>query len=89
MQGCYMAFWLRMESLATLETLTDEARFQNSIPAEPLPGKLLLCHTAMMHRHCFRVLLYVCLGHGWALTRVLHDYLALERVPCHHSNSQR
>ena len=39
-----------MESLATLETLTDEARFENSIPAETLPGKLLLCHTGP-HRH--------------------------------------
>ena len=63
------------ESMATLETLEDEARFENNlIPAESLPGKLLLCHTAMMHRHCFRVLQFVRLGHGLgnAIARVLH-----------------
>ena len=58
-QGCYMTICRRNESLATLETIKDEARFENSIPAKPLPGKLLLCHTAMMHRHCFGVLQYV------------------------------
>ena len=63
------------ESLATLETLKDESRFENSIPAKTLLGKIVLCHTAMMHHQCFGVLQYVCLGHGWGNTRVLHDYL--------------
>ena len=81
---CYMTIYRRNESLATLETLVDEARrFKNSIPDEPLPGKLLLCHTTMMHLCCFRMLQYVCLGHGWGNTRLLHDYLPQERVSCH------
>ena len=82
-QGCYMTICRTNESLATLETLKDEARFDNSIPAESLPGKLLLCHTAMMHHHCFGVLQYVCWGHGWGNARVLHDYLPYERVSGH------
>src|SRR5210317_579059 len=63
------------ESPATLETLRDEARFEKSIPAATLPGHLLVCHTLMMDCHCFCVLLYVCLGHGWALTRVVLDII--------------
>ena len=82
-QGCYMTICHSNESLATLETLKDEARSENSIPAEPLPGQLLLYHTAMMHHHCFRVLQYVCLGHGWGNARVLHDYLWYVRVSGH------
>ncbi len=34
------------------------------------------------------MLLYVCLGHGWALTRVLHDYSSQEGVSCNSQNSQ-
>ena len=45
---CYMTICCRNESLATLETLKNEARFENSIPAKPLPGNLLLCHTTMV-----------------------------------------
>ena len=83
-QGCYMTICRRNESLATLETLKDEARFENLIPpADPLPGKLLLCHTMVMHLCCFRVLQYVSLAHGWGNTRLLHDYLPQERVSCH------
>ena len=82
-QDCYMTICRSNESLASLETLKDEARFENSIPAEPLPGKLLLCHTTMMHHQCCGVLQYVCLGHGWGTTRVLHDNLPQERVSGH------
>ena len=82
-QECYMTIWPSMESLATLETVTDEARFDISIPAETLLGKLLLCHTAMRHCQCFRVVQYVCLGHGWGEARVLHDNLAQHGVSCH------
>ena len=78
-----MTIWRWNESLATLETLVGQARSEKSIPAKTLPGKILVCHTLMMDCHCFRVLLYVCLGHGWDVTRVLHDNLALERVPSH------
>ena len=75
-QGCNVTICRRNESLATLETLKDEARFENSIPAATLVlGKLLLCHTAVMHGHCFRVLQYVCLGHEWGNTRLQRDYL--------------
>ena len=86
---CYMTICRRNESLATLETLKDEARFENSIPAEPLPGKLMLCHTTMMYHQCFRVVQYVILGHGWGNPRLLHDYLPQERVSCHTWHSQR
>ena len=52
-QGCYMTICRRNESLATLVTLKDEARFENLIEAKPLLGKLLSCHTVIMHSHCF------------------------------------
>ena len=74
-QGCYMTICRSNESLATLETLKDEARSENSILAKRLQVKRLLCHTTMMHHHCFRVLQYVGLGHKGGNTRVLHDYL--------------
>ena len=74
-QGCYMTICRSNESLATLGTLKDQARFEKSIPAKTLPGKLLFCHTAMMHHHCFRVLQYVSLGHEWGNARVQRDYL--------------
>ena len=66
-----------------LNTLRGEARFENSIAAATLLGLVLLCHYVVMDFHCFRVLLYDCLGHGWDVTRVLPDNLALERVPGH------
>ena len=41
-QGCYMTICRSNESLATLETLEDELRFENSIPAKTLLGKIVL-----------------------------------------------
>ena len=66
----------------------SELRFENSIPTSTPPDKLLPRHYVMMDCHWFWVLLYVCLGHGWALTRVLHDYSSQEGVPCHSWKSQ-
>ena len=79
-QWCYMTISRWKESHATLETPRGAARFQNPTAITSLPVKILLCHTKMMDFHCFRVLLYVSLGHEWALAMVLHDYLALEPV---------
>ena len=38
-QGCYMTICCSNESLTTLETLVDEARLENSIPAKPFLGQ--------------------------------------------------
>ena len=63
-----------------LETLRGATRFENPTAITSLPGKILLCHTKMMDCHCCGVLLYVCLGHGWALAMVLPDNFTLEGV---------
>ena len=55
---------LSMESLATLETLTNKARFEKSIAASTtFPGKLLLCHTKLMD--CLLLSVIVCLFGPW------------------------
>ena len=81
-QWCYMTISRWKESHATLETLPGATRFENSTAITSLPAKMLLRHTKMMDIHCFGVLLYVGLGHGWALAMVLPDNLALEGVLC-------
>ena len=82
-QLCYVTISRWKESPATLESLRGAARFENLTAATSLSGKILLCHTKMMDFHCFRVLLYVGWGHGWALAMVLRGNFTLEGVPCH------
>ena len=65
-----------------LETLRGATRFENSTAITSLPGGILLCHTKMMDCHCCGVLLYVGLGHEWALVMVLPDNFTLEGVLC-------
>ena len=83
-QGCYMTICRWNESPVTLECPERGGEIGKSTAlSATLHGNLLVCHTKMMDDHCFRVVLYVCLGHGWADTMVLHDNLPLERVSCH------
>ena len=80
---CYVTVSRWKGSPATLETLREElARFETSTAITSLPGKIWLCHTKMLDCHCFLVLLYVSLGHEWALAMVLCDNFTLEGVPC-------
>ena len=65
-----------------LETLIGATRFENSTSITSLPAKILLCHTKTMDCHCCGVLLYVGLGHEWALAMVLPDNFTLEGVLC-------
>ena len=82
-QWCYMTISRWKESHATLETLRGAARFERiSTTLTSLPVKILLCHTKMMDCHCCGVLLYVGLGHEWALAMVLPDNFTLEGVLC-------
>ena len=75
-QGCDVTIsCCRKESATTLETLTGQARFGKQKALSPSSWQVMLCHTMMMDLRCFRVVLYVCLGHVWALTRVRCDYL--------------
>src|SRR6056300_1196825 len=50
-QGWYMTICPRKESLATLESLRREARFENSTTLASLPGQILVCHNVVMDCH--------------------------------------
>ena len=82
--GAKLQFHVGRGRPVTLETLRGAARFEeNWTVITSLSGKILLCHTKMMDCHCFLVLLYVGLGHEWALAMVLRDNFTLEGAPCH------
>ena len=77
--------WMLQDNLAVQGSM----RFENLTIITSLPGKWLVYHTKMVDCQCCGLLLYVCLGHGWALAMVLHYYFTLEGVPCHSWNSPR
>ena len=81
-QWCYLTISRWEESCVALETLRGATRFEHLISITSLPGKILVCHTKMMDCHYCELLLYIGLGHEWALAMVLPDNFTLEGVLC-------